>query len=77
MLWCKQTLHFSVLCKQDPGAYVFVWERERESQRVFLKLLDSMAVKKSAHLQVQLDGIHGGASTLCVHMVCVHRSGWV
>lgn len=26
----------------------------------------SQGEKKSAHLQVQLDGIHGGASTLCV-----------
>lgn len=33
---------------------------------VILKRLDSIAVeKKSAHLQVQLDGIHGSVSTLC------------
>lgn len=41
-----------------------------ESVYVFLKRSDSIAKekKKSAHLQVQLDGIHSGASTLCVYI---------
>lgn len=67
MLWCKHTLHFTALCKQDPCVYVCLCAKECGFSQA-IAFYSPNKREKNAHLQVQLDGIHGGVSTLCLYV---------